>query len=96
MVSLKVVEHLYDPRLYAKNLFALVEPGGTALVSTPYHGYRENVALAVSGKFDAHFTALWDGVHIKFWWQRTLRTLLKEAGFVPISFLGGGADSAPG
>ena len=28
VVSLEVVEHLYDPRLYAKTMFDLVRPGG--------------------------------------------------------------------
>jgi hypothetical protein len=35
-------------------------------VSTPYHGYHKNLGLALSGKMDAHFTALWEGGHIKF------------------------------
>lgn len=30
---------------------------------------------------DAHFTALWDHGHIKFWSVRTLAVLLREAGF---------------
>jgi 2-polyprenyl-6-hydroxyphenyl methylase/3-demethylubiquinone-9 3-methyltransferase len=29
---------------------------------------------------DAHFTALWDYGHIKFWSRRTLAVLLEEAG----------------
>ncbi|MFN3682011.1 MAG: hypothetical protein ACK4VP_08235, partial [Nitrospira sp.] len=61
--------------------------GGVAIVSTPYHGYWKNLALALSGKMDAHFTALWDHGHIKFWSIRTLRQLLQEAGFSEIRFL---------
>lgn len=86
VVSLEVVEHVYAPRDYAKTLFDLVEPGGTAIVSTPYHGYLKNVALALTGKMDSHFTALWDHGHIKFWSMRTLRTLLTEAGFEDVRF----------
>jgi 2-polyprenyl-6-hydroxyphenyl methylase/3-demethylubiquinone-9 3-methyltransferase len=86
VVSLEVIEHLYDPRIYAKNLFDLVRPGGVALVSTPYHGYVKNLALAVTGRFDAHFTALWDGGHIKFWSVSTLTILLEEAGFSGVTF----------
>ena len=71
---------------YAATLFALLEPGGTAIVSTPYHGYWKNLALALSGKMDAHFTALWDYGHIKFWSVATLTRLLAEAGFVDIRF----------
>lgn len=60
--------------------------GGTAIVSTPYHGYWKNLALAVTGRMDAHFTALWDHGHIKFWSIATLGELLREAGFVDIRF----------
>jgi 2-polyprenyl-3-methyl-5-hydroxy-6-metoxy-1,4-benzoquinol methylase len=90
VVSLEVVEHLFDPRAYAKQLFELVEPGGIAVVSTPYHGYWKNLALAVTGKFDDHFSVLWDGGHIKFWSIRTLRTLLEGAGFERIDFVRAG------
>jgi 2-polyprenyl-6-hydroxyphenyl methylase/3-demethylubiquinone-9 3-methyltransferase len=81
VVSLEVVEHVYAPRDYARTLFDLVEPGGMAVVSTPYHGYWKNLALAVTGRMDAHFTALWDHGHIKFWSMKTLGALLAEAGF---------------
>jgi 2-polyprenyl-6-hydroxyphenyl methylase/3-demethylubiquinone-9 3-methyltransferase len=86
VLSLEVVEHVYFPRQYAATLFSLLEPGGTAIVSTPYHGYWKNLALALSGKMDAHFTALWDHGHIKFWSMTTLSLLLKEAGFRDIRF----------
>jgi 2-polyprenyl-3-methyl-5-hydroxy-6-metoxy-1,4-benzoquinol methylase len=80
-ISLEVVEHLYYPRKFARAMFELVEPNGIAVISTPYHGYLKNVALAISGKMDSHFTALWDGGHIKFWSFTTLSELLNEAGF---------------
>lgn len=80
VLSLEVVEHLMYPRVFAKAVHDLLEHDGTALVSTPYHGYLKNLALAASGKLDDHFTALWDGGHIKFWSIRTLSTLFFEAG----------------
>jgi 2-polyprenyl-3-methyl-5-hydroxy-6-metoxy-1,4-benzoquinol methylase len=86
VLSLEVVEHVYAPRDYARTLFDLVEPGGTAIISTPYHGYWKNLALAVSGKLDRHFTALWDHGHIKFWSMETLTSLLNEAGFRDVRF----------
>jgi 2-polyprenyl-3-methyl-5-hydroxy-6-metoxy-1,4-benzoquinol methylase len=82
VVSLEVIEHLYSPRAFAENVFDLLQPGGTCIVSTPYHGYLKNLALALSGKMDAHFTALWEGGHIKFWSQRTIATLLSDAGLI--------------
>lgn len=86
VTSLEVVEHVYFPRKYAATLYDLLEPGGTAIISTPYHGYWKNLALALTGRMDAHFTALWDHGHIKFWSERTLGLLLEEAGFRDIAF----------
>ena len=80
--SLEVVEHVFYPRKYAKALFDLLEPGGIGIVSTPYHSYWKNVVLAVSGKMDAHFTALWDYGHIKFWSYKTLTELFAETGLL--------------
>lgn len=86
VLSLEVVEHLYAPRDFARTLFDLVEPSGTVIVSTPYHGYWKNLALALTGRLDRHFTALWDHGHIKFWSMATLRRLLQEAGFRSVTF----------
>jgi 2-polyprenyl-3-methyl-5-hydroxy-6-metoxy-1,4-benzoquinol methylase len=81
VLSLEVVEHLYFPRRWAATMYSLTAPGGVAVASTPYHGYWKNLALAVSGRLDAHFTALSDHGHIKFWSIKTLSLLLQEAGF---------------
>lgn len=86
VVSLEVVEHLYSPRRFAKTIYNLLDPGGIAVISTPYHGYWKNLALAITGKLDAHFTALWDHGHIKFWSISTLSALLQEAGFKKLEF----------
>lgn len=84
--SLEVVEHVYFPRKLAACAYDLLEPGGLIILSTPYHGYLKNLMLAVTGKLDAHFTALWDHGHIKFWSPKTLAILLAEAGFEQIRF----------
>lgn len=86
VMSVEVVEHVYDPRGFARACFNALKPGGTAILTTPYHGYLKNLLLAVTGKMDRHFTALWDGGHIKFWSCRTLRQLMEETGFVDIRF----------
>ncbi|HMO35209.1 MAG TPA: class I SAM-dependent methyltransferase, partial [Gemmatales bacterium] len=80
-ISLEVVEHVYSPRLFARCLHDLLKPQGVAIVSTPYHGYWKNLALAVTGKLDKHFSPLWDHGHIKFWSITSLTQLLQEAGF---------------
>ncbi len=86
VLSLEVVEHVYAPRHYARTVFDLLSRGGVAIISTPYHGYWKNLALALTGRMDRHFTALWDHGHIKFWSMDTLGELLREAGFVDVRF----------
>lgn len=90
IVCTEVIEHVFAPRELAKNVFRLLRPGGMFVVSTPYHGYVKNLALAATGKMESHFTVLWDGGHIKFWSRNTLSALLHEAGFQDLEFCGVG------
>ena len=86
VTSLEVIEHVYAPRQFATRVIELLEPGGTAIISTPYNGYLKNLTIALLGKYDQHYTALWDNGHIKFWSIKTLGRLLREAGFQDIRF----------
>jgi 2-polyprenyl-6-hydroxyphenyl methylase/3-demethylubiquinone-9 3-methyltransferase len=86
VVSLEVIEHCYSPKRFAAVTHDLLKPGGIAIISTPYHGYLKNLALAITGKMDAHFTALWEGGHIKFFSMPTLRSLFEQHGFEDIRF----------
>lgn len=81
VVSTEVIEHVYEPRRYAACMRALLEPGGLAVVTTPYHGYWKNLLISLKGGWDEHFTALWDYGHIKFWSRHTLAALLAEQEF---------------
>jgi 2-polyprenyl-6-hydroxyphenyl methylase/3-demethylubiquinone-9 3-methyltransferase len=86
VLSLEVVEHLYSPKIFASNVYNLLDDGGYAIISAPYHGYLKNLALAATNSFDKHFTAMWDHGHIKFWSIDTLTQLLTGAGFRTIQF----------
>lgn len=88
VISTEVIEHLYDPRAFARTAFAAVRPGGRFVCTTPYHGYAKNLALSLAGKWDSHANPLWDGGHIKLFSRRTLGRLLEEAGFLNIRFTG--------
>jgi 2-polyprenyl-6-hydroxyphenyl methylase/3-demethylubiquinone-9 3-methyltransferase len=90
VISTEVVEHLFNPRAYARLCFEMLKPGGLLVLSTPYHGYLKNLALALAGAMDTHYLPLLDFGHIKFWSKGTLTTLLKEAGFTDIHFKGAG------
>ena len=81
VISLEVIEPLYYPRKLAEAAFSLLKPGGALVISTIYHGYLKNVALALLGRFDAHVDPLWDHGHIKFFSPRTLTHLIAQAGF---------------
>ena len=92
IISTEVIEHLYDPRSFfdfAKNILTTAG-GGRLIVTTPYHGYLKNLALAVTGKMDLHHTVLWDGGHIKFFSRSTLTQMLSEQGFGVVGFAGAG------
>ena len=90
VVSTEVVEHLYAPHELARFAFEALRPGGSFIISTPYHGYFKNIALSLINAMDKHYTALWHGGHIKFWSRQTLSTLLTEAGFEVTGFTGTG------
>ncbi len=81
VVSLEVIEHLLLPRILLNNAWQALRPGGKLILSTPYHGYWKNIALAVTNKFDDHWHPLRDFGHIKFFSRRTLHTLVEETGF---------------
>ena len=86
IISAEVIEHLVYPRELIKAAHKLLKPQGSVIITTPYHGYIKNLALALSGKMDSHFTALWDGGHIKFFSVKTLTQLLTEEGFSNCKF----------
>lgn len=90
VVSTEVVEHLYAPHELGSFCFRALKPGGTLLISTPYHGYLKNLALALLNKWDHHHTVDWHGGHIKFWSRRTLTQMLEGAGFTVTGFVGVG------
>ena len=86
VVSIDVIEHMFAPRLFTKTAKALLEPGGMLILSTPYHGYWKNLAIAVVNGWDRHADPLRDDGHIKLWTERKMRQLLHENGFVRLKF----------
>ena len=64
----------------------LLKPNVRLIITTPYHGYLKNIALAVTGKMDKHFTVLWDGGHIKFFSVNSLTSLLESEDYTNINF----------
>ena len=86
VISSDVIEHLYRPSDLLEAANSLLKPGGHILLGTPYHGYLKNLALAVAGRMESHFSALHDGGHIKFFSVKTLSQLLITHSFENPSF----------
>lgn len=86
VVSSEVIEHLYRPALFLKNIHAVLRPGGYVIITTPYHGYLKNLALSLFNRWDKHFTVEWEGGHIKFFSPQTLDRMLRSCGFDDLVF----------
>jgi methionine biosynthesis protein MetW len=90
IISVEVIEHVYDPRSLLRQALALLRPNGRLVLTTPYHGYLKNLLIAARGKCDSHYNPLWDCGHIKFWSRKTLSAALEETGYQSIQFYGAG------
>jgi len=87
VVSLEVVEHLMQPRHLVARAYGALRPGGVLVMSTPYHGYLKNLALALTNGWDTHWHPLRDFGHVKFFSRKTLSQLVCEAGFSVRNFV---------
>jgi SAM-dependent methyltransferase len=90
VLSAEVIEHLFFPRIVFARAREALGSGGHVILSTPFHGYFKNLALALTGKFDHHWQVGSDFGHIKFFSQRSLGKMASESGFDPIFWGRGG------
>jgi 2-polyprenyl-6-hydroxyphenyl methylase/3-demethylubiquinone-9 3-methyltransferase len=86
VVSTEVIEHLLLPRRLMENALSALKPGGLLILTTPYHGYWKNLALAITNKFDSHWHPLRDYGHIKFFSKSTMLGLFREFALQDIQF----------
>ena len=78
VIAVEVIEHLLLPRLLLQRVKEALRPGGVFILTTPYHGYLKNLALALTNKFDNHWHPLRDYGHVKFFSRATLSQLFAE------------------
>lgn len=90
VVSVEVVEHLYDPDAMLKNCARALKPGGWIILTTPYHGYVKNLVLALTNKYDDHWMVDSPGGHIKFFSPKTITATLERSGFTDVTIKGAG------
>ena len=90
IVSVEVIEHLFDPERFLSNLYTALMPGGFLILTTPYHGYFKNMAISLINKWDGHFMVNSVGGHIKFFSPKTLHAMLERTGYEPVKTIGAG------
>jgi 2-polyprenyl-6-hydroxyphenyl methylase/3-demethylubiquinone-9 3-methyltransferase len=81
VLAIEVIEHLLLPRQLFARAREAMKPHGRLIVSTPFHGYWKNLALALTNGFDRHWHPLRDYGHVKFFSLPTLTQLFEEQGF---------------
>lgn len=81
VIAIEVIEHLLRPRFLFERAREALKPNGTLIISTPFHGYLKNIALALCNRFDEHWHPLRDFGHVKFFSRSTLTQLFHEQRF---------------
>jgi 2-polyprenyl-3-methyl-5-hydroxy-6-metoxy-1,4-benzoquinol methylase len=96
VICSEVIEHLENPRATFRNLFALLRPGGTLILTMPnQESVRSYVTLIAGG----HFAAFRDGsypAHITALLKMDLARMCAEAGFATPRFAYTNAGGLPG
>jgi 2-polyprenyl-3-methyl-5-hydroxy-6-metoxy-1,4-benzoquinol methylase len=87
VTAVEVIEHLPVPSVLCARAREALCAGGQLIVTTPYHGYLKNLALAVAGQLDSHWQPGRDGGHIKFFSRATVTDLIRREGFVITGFV---------
>jgi 2-polyprenyl-3-methyl-5-hydroxy-6-metoxy-1,4-benzoquinol methylase len=81
VISVEVIEHLLLPRQLFNRAKEALKPDGYLIVTTPFHGFWKNIALALTNSFDKHWHPLRDHGHVKFFSESTLSQLFVEQGY---------------
>lgn len=83
ILSLDVIEHIYDTDKAYVEFRRLLKRGGKLLLSTPYYGLIKNLIIAVIG-FDIVYEPTTP--HIRFYTKKSLTSILIKYGFTVKKF----------
>jgi methionine biosynthesis protein MetW len=83
LIAADVLEHLRDPWTALRRYAALLEPGGTAVVSLPNVGHWSTYANLARGSWPRRPEGIFDATHLRWFTLRDARELLLQAGLEP-------------
>ncbi len=83
----EVLEHIFNVHTTLAEFNRVLRLGGTLVLTTPYHGFVKNLAIALM-RFEKHFNP--ELSHIRFFTRITLDRCLKRAGFDSVTWAGVG------
>jgi 2-polyprenyl-3-methyl-5-hydroxy-6-metoxy-1,4-benzoquinol methylase len=96
VVAPEVIEHLENPRFMLREIFRILRPGGTAIVTTPNNeSWRSLIALLVRG----HFTEFGESgypAHITALLRKDFTRIFQEASFPAPDFYYTNSGGIPG
>jgi 2-polyprenyl-3-methyl-5-hydroxy-6-metoxy-1,4-benzoquinol methylase len=96
VVAPEVIEHLENPRFMIREIFRVLRPGGTAIVTTPNNeSWRSLIALLVRG----HFTEFGESgypAHITALLRKDFTRIFQEASFPAPEFHFTNSGGIPG
>jgi len=96
VVAVEVIEHLENPRFMVREVFRLLRPGGTALITTPNNeSWRSLLALLVRGHY-AGFGELNYPAHITPLLRKDFTRIFREVGFPDPEFYFSNEGGLPG
>jgi 2-polyprenyl-6-hydroxyphenyl methylase/3-demethylubiquinone-9 3-methyltransferase len=78
VVAVNVIDHMPLPRKLVEAALVALKPGGLLIITSNFHGYSKNLALALVGRFDSRWDPLLDHGQVKFFSRTTLTALLLE------------------
>ncbi|MBV5339515.1 MAG: methyltransferase domain-containing protein [Deltaproteobacteria bacterium] len=82
LLCLDVLEHLPDPWAVMKNLYRLVRPGGSVVVSLPNVRYwKVSAPLLFSDKWQYTDAGVLDRTHLRFFVKQTAIEMVEQGGF---------------
>ena len=81
LIAGDVLEHLVDPWSVLRRFAAIVEPGGTVVVSLPNVRHWETFfAIGVQGRFPRRNEGVFDATHLRWFTLHDAWTLVDQAG----------------